>query len=141
MTAKSQTEAEKAAQKAAEDQAKRNQIEADFREDVAKAADKRAKALAKLDPASVNVAEQAWNDTKPEGEPDYNGITSTKKAQLDLVVDAVRTSGNADVVGLEDFEARVAELLVERGETPGQVAIPGQALKEEIAAEKSKSGK
>lgn len=115
----------KDADKAKEEAAKRveaeQKIDAEFREAVAKATEKRDKALAKLSPGS-NIAETAWNETKAEEDPLYKDSTADHRRKLDTVVEAVKTTGNADVVGLEDFEARVIELLAEAGTPAGTVA-------------------
>lgn len=122
---------------AAKDEAKRTDIDAHFREDVRKASEKRDKALAKLGPrAGANIAEIAWNDTKAEDDPAYNDCAADHRAKLDTVVQAVRATGNADVVGLEAFEERVRELLAEEAEAAGTPSkVPAEAKKH---AEKGK---
>lgn len=125
-------EAVEAAADTAKDEQKRNEIDAQFREDVAKAAEKRDKALAKLSRKpghGGNIAEIAWNDTKAEEDPPYNAITADHRHKLDVVVDAVRTTGNADVAGLELFEARVVELLAEEKAATGTVTPVAAAAK------------
>lgn len=112
-TTKSQTEADKAAKEAAERKAAIDKADADFKAAVVKAAEAREKVLEKY-PDLGNVAEAAWNETKVEEDPPYKDVTLDKRQKLDSVVDTIKTTGNADVVGLEDFEARVIELLKER---------------------------
>ncbi len=99
-----------------------SKADAEFRDAVAKAAKKRADAIAKL-PGGGNIAETAWNETKADEDPEYNAVSSTFRAKLDDVVAAVRQTGNADVVGLEAFEARVVELLAEAGTPAGSGAL------------------
>lgn len=118
-----------AAKEGAEVEAKRNEIDADFREGVQKLQEKRDKALAKL-PRRGNIAEVAWNETKEEGDPPYNAVASDHRQKLDTIVQAVRETGNADVVGLEAFEERVKELLADEKEaegTPTKVAAAAKA--------------
>jgi hypothetical protein len=145
MTDKKKTEAEKAAEEAAERQNAINEADAAFREDVAKAAEKRDKAIAKATKGmSTNVAEEAWNETKAEGDPEYRAVAADHRAKLDTVVEAIRTTGNADVVGLEAFEAKVVELLEKRGETPGEPSTPtgvDRAAAIDEAADKKAAGK
>jgi hypothetical protein len=118
-------------EEAAKLEAKENEINAEFREDVAKAVEKRDKALAKLPrKRGANTAEIAWNETKAEDDPAYNAIASDYRQKLDTVVQAIRETGNADVVGLEAFEERVKELLAEEKEaegTPTKVAAKAKA--------------
>lgn len=134
-------EADKAAEEARERETKRNEADTEFRETVRKAGEKRAKVYA--DTGAGNIAEQAWNDTRDEDtDPPYNEISFTKRQQLDAVVEALRTSGNADVVGLEEFEARAKELLVESGVEPGSAGVvpgAGPGRGEEVAAVESAS--
>lgn len=113
-----QSEADKAREEAAKRTAALNEADATFREEVAKAAEKRDKARAKAG-APLSIAERAWDETKSDDDPLYRETALTHRQKLDDVVAAVRTSGNADVVGLEEFEARVVELLAEEGATPG----------------------
>jgi hypothetical protein len=145
MTDKKKTEAEKAAEEAAERQNAINEADAAFREDVAKAAEKRDKAIAKATKGmSTNVAEEAWNETKAEGDPEYRAVAADHRAKLDTVVEAIRTTGNADVVGLEAFEAKVVELLEKRGEMPGEPSTPtgvDRAAAIDEAADKKAAGK
>lgn len=120
------------AQEAAKEEAKRTEIDAAFRDDVRKATEKRDKALAKL-PSSKhgNIAETAWNETKGEDDPPYNETAADHRAKLDTVVQAVRETGNADVVGLEAFEERVRELLAEEAEAAGTPSkTPAEAKKQ-----------
>lgn len=126
---KSQKEAEaaeKAALKSAEEAAKKqaavNEADAAFREDVRKAAEKRAKAREKAG-ANDNIAERAWNETKAEDDPVYGECALDFRQKLDAVVEAVRNTGNADVVGLEKFEERARQLLAEQGGEPGSTAL------------------
>lgn len=124
---------------AAEVQAKRNEIDAQFRADVAAAGEKRNKALAKL-PAEpgkgANIAELAWNQTKADDDPDYANTAGDHRRKLDTVVQAIRESGNADVVGLEAFEERVKELLADEKEAEGTPSkVPAKAKEQ---AEKGK---
>lgn len=121
----------KAADEAAKTEQKRNEIDAEFREDVHKAAEKRDKALAKLPrAATANIAETAWNDTKAEDDPDYANTAADHRRKLDTAVQAIRESGNADIAGLEAFEERVKELLAEEAEaegTPSKVPAAAKA--------------
>lgn len=118
---------------AAKDEAKRNEIDAEFRDAVNKASEKRTKALAKLDSKrgpGANIAEIAWNETKADEDPVYGDTTGEHRNKLAEVVRAVRETGNADVVGLEAFEARVAELLAEVKEAAGTPSkVPAEAKK------------
>lgn len=120
------------AQEAAKEEAKRTDIDATFRDDVRKASEKRDKALAKL-PSSKhgNIAEVAWNETKTDEDPLYKDTVADHRAKLDTVVQAVRETGNADVVGLEAFEEKVKELLEEDKEaegTPSKVAAAAKTV-------------
>lgn len=126
-------EDEKAREEAVEEEQTRTEIDAAFHEDVAKASEKRNKALAKLDKKAGrggNIAEIAWNETKAEEDPVYASTAFDHRNKLNAAVDAIRTSGNADIVGLEAFEARVVELLKEEKEavgTPTRVAADAKA--------------
>lgn len=122
------------AQEAAEAEQTRAQIDADFRADVAKASEKRDKALAKLDKKTGgtggNIDEIAWNETKAEDDPVYNALAPDHRQKLRAVTDAVRSTGNADVVGLEAYEARIVELLADEkaaAGTPTAVAAAAKA--------------
>lgn len=110
------------AEEAAKAAAERKQIEADLQEDVNTAVAKHDAALAELPGGSV--AERAWNATKADDDPVYREISSVKKQQLAEVEEAVRRTGNADVVGLEAYEAEVKRLLEAEGITPGRL-VPG----------------
>lgn len=140
MTKTKETAAEKAARESAERTAAINEADAEFREDVAKAAAKRDKAIAKF--KSPNVAEQAWNETKSESDPDYNAVSGDFRQKLDNVVQSVKETGNADVVGLEEFEKRVVELLAEQGVPAGSAGalvpadMPGRPAEATEPAEK-----
>lgn len=127
---------------AAKEEAKRTDIDAAFREDVRKAGEKRDKALAKL-PSSKrgNIAETAWNDTKTDEDVPYNETAADFRARLDTVVQAVRETGNADVVGLEAFEERVKELLDEEKEAEGTPSKVAAAAKEAPDKATAKAGK
>lgn len=94
----------------AQTEAKRNAADAQFREDVAKAVEKRDKALAKL-PGGGNVAETAWNETKADEDPAYNAVASDFRGKLDAAVRSITETKSAGIAGLEAFEARVKELL------------------------------
>lgn len=128
------TDTEKAATEAAKVAAKRNEIDAQFREDVRKAAEKRDKALEKFGPRhGGNIAEIAWNETKADEDPKYGDAAADHRRKLDTVVQAVRASGNADVVGLEAFEERVKELLADEAEaagTPSKTPATAKAIAE-----------
>lgn len=114
-------------------EAKRNEIDAQFRDDVAKAAEKRDKALAKLPRRGTgNVAETAWNETKREEDPEYKNIAGEHRRKLDDVVNAVRETGNADVAGLEAFEERVKEVLAEEKEAEGTPSKTAAAAKANV---------
>lgn len=118
-----------AALEGAEAEAKRADIDTRFREDVNKAAEKRNKALSKL-PAErrKNIAETAWNETKAEDDPDFNAVTPDHRAKLNYTVQTVRETGNADIVGLEAFEAKVKELLADEKEAEGTPSgVPARA--------------
>lgn len=119
----------KAAEEGAKEEAKRAEIDAKFRDDVRKAAEHRDKALAKL-PRTGNIAEIAWNETKAEEDPEYNAVAGDFRQKLDTVVQAVRQTGNADVVGLEAFEEKVKELLAEEKEAEGTPSKTAAAAKE-----------
>lgn len=135
---KKKTVADKEAEEAAKQRAAIAEADADYREAVAKAAEKRDKAIEKAtDGKSGNVAETAWNETKAEEDPLYKDCAPDHRRKLDDIVTAVRQTGNADVVGFEDFEAKVLELLTERGESPAAVA----AEKAEKAADEAKDAK
>jgi hypothetical protein len=113
------------------------QADADFREDVAKAAAKRQKVLDKY-PDQGNIAERAWNATKSEDDVEYKALAGEFKQKLDDVVTAVRETGNADVVGLEEFEAEVVRLLAELDVPTGTALVPsgpGREAADEAAAE------
>jgi hypothetical protein len=116
---------------AAKEEAKRADIDAAFREDVRKASEKRDKALAKLPSEKRgNIAEVAWNETKGDDDPVYADTAVDHRRKLDTVVQTVRETGNADVVGLEAFEERVKELLAEEKEaegTPSRVPATAKA--------------
>lgn len=112
--------------------AERAEADAEFRETVQKAADKRAKRLAKL-PAGANVAEQAWNETKDELDPLYNAVTPDHKFKLDTAVDHIRRTGSADIAGLEAFEARVKELIAD--EEPTAALQPASSAGKEEASQ------
>lgn len=121
---KARDEAIEAAQETAEAEQTRAQIDAKFREDMHKAAEKRDKALAKLPNApGANIDEIAWNETKLDDDPPYNALTPEHRQKLRVVTDAVRATGNADVVGLEAYEARIRELL-EGEKAPAGTATP-----------------
>ena len=118
---------------AAKEEAKRSEIDAQFREDVRKAAEKRDKALAKLPAVKHgNIAETAWNDTKAKEDPIYADTAADHRRRLDTVVQAIRESGNADVVGLEAFEGRVKELLAEEAEPAGTPSKTAAEAKKQI---------
>lgn len=105
-------EADEAAAKTAEVQATRAEIDAQFRADIAKATEKRDKALAKLpDTPGANIEEVAWNDTKRDDDPPYNALAIEHRQKLHTAAEAVRATGSAGIVGLEAYEARVKELL------------------------------
>lgn len=135
---------DKDAKLAAKEAEKRQEIDAEFREDVRKAAEKRDKALSKLK-TGRNLAEIAWNKTKAEEDPAYNAVDSTFRERLNTVVQTIRETGNADVVGLEAFEAEVKELVAEEGGPTGTAleptAMPGKAEAEEDARSAKKAGK
>lgn len=118
----------------------RQEADAEFREDVRKATEKRDKKLAKLT-LGVNIAEKAWNETKAEDDPPYNAISSDHRQRLDTVVQAVRETGNADVVGLEEFEARVLELVKEQGGPTGTALVPATTANKAEEVENAKSAK
>ena len=123
----------KAALDGAEIEAKRNAADAQFREDVAKAAEKRDKALAKL-PGSGNIAEEAWNSTKADEDPAYNAVAADHRAKLDTAVQTIRETGNADIVGLEAFEEKVKELLADEKEAEGTPSkVPAKAKEQATA--------
>lgn len=130
------------AQEAAKEEAKRTDIDATFREEVQKAADKRTKALAKLPSEKHrNIAETAWNETKAKEDPEYKDTAPDHRAKLDTVVQAIRESGNADVVGLEAFEEKVRELLAEEAEaagTPSKTAAAAKEVPDKATAKASK---
>lgn len=84
--------------------------DAEFQDTVAKAADKRKKALDKF-PDTGNFAERAWNSTKADSDPVYDEVTPDFRRKLDTAVDAIRTTGSANIAGLEDFEVEVKKLL------------------------------
>lgn len=128
-----QKEAEKVAKEAGERKAALDKADADFREAVAKGAEAREKIREKY-PDLGNVAELAWNETKPVTDPDYVGCSLTFRQKLDATVDTIKATGNADEIGLKDFEKRVVELLVER-ELP--VAGVVKAREEEKAKAKT----
>lgn len=119
---------------ATERQAAINEIDATFREEVKAAADKRAAAMAELPGESTNMAETAWNETKSEEDPLYADLAMDFRAKVDVAFDAIKTTGNADIAGLEDFEARVKELLAEEkeateGETKTKAATGSSSAK------------
>lgn len=132
-TTKLQTEADKAAKEAAERKAAIDKADADFKEAVAKAAEARDKVLEKY-PDLGNVAEAAWNDTKLEEDPLYKDVAFTKREQLNAAVDTIKQTGNADIVGLEEFEKRAVELLKERH-------LPVAGVIEKTEAEKKDEAK
>ena len=122
--------AQKTAEESAKEQAKRAEIDKEFQDDVAKAAEKRTKALSKLSPKARggNIAEIAWNDTKADEDPDFGSVDATHREKLNYVVQTIRETGNADVVGLEAFEERVKELLDEEKEAEGTPSkVPAKA--------------
>lgn len=88
------------------------EADSEFKDAVAKAGEARKKVLDAY-PDAGNIAERAWNTTKRDDDVDYAAATLPFRQKLDTVVEAVRSSGNADVVGLEDFEAEVVRLLKE----------------------------
>lgn len=114
MSSTKKSKADEAADEAAKRQAGITEADAAFREDVAKAADKRAKALAKLPGYSGNLAEEAWNETKAEGDPEYKDLATDFRQKLDTAVTAIEQTGNADIVGLEEFERVVVRLIAKR---------------------------
>lgn len=125
-TAKKETAAEKAGKESAARSAAIAEADATYREDVKAAGEKRAKALAKV-PGTGNLAETAWANTKSDEDPAYNDLALDFRQKLDAVVDAVRTTGNAGVVGLEEFEAEVVKLLeAEKPSTALAVATGGR---------------
>lgn len=133
--------ADKAAEKAAETEQKRAEIDQQYRDDVAKAGEKRAKALAKLPAHRGNIAEVAWDETKREEDPLYNAVAPDHRAKLDTAVQTIRESGNADIVGLEAFEERVKELLAEEAEaegTPSKVAAAAKAVPDKATEKANK---
>lgn len=115
---------EKAAKEATERTAAIAKIDADFREEVKAASDKRTKALLKY-PDLNNYAERAWNDTKSEEDATYAEVSLPYRQKLDAVVEAVKTTGNADVVGLEAFEERVRELIAAEKPVALQPSLAG----------------
>lgn len=132
------SEADKAAEKAAERTNAINEADATFKEEVAKAAEKRAKAIEKVDGASTNLAEAAWDATKAEADPRYRDSAQSHRQKLDAAVVAIQQTGNADIVGLEEFEKEVKRLIAERGETIGEGALvastgPGRGESETTA--------
>lgn len=112
-TTKLQTEAEKAQKEALERRTAIAEADQDFRDAVKKAAEARDKVLEKY-PDLGNVAEAAWNETKAEEGPLYKDVALTFRFKLDSTVDTIKQTGNADEIGLEEFEKRVVELLKER---------------------------
>ena len=123
-------EAIEKAQEATEAEQTRAQIDAKFREDIQKATEKRDKALAKLPNApGANLDEVAWNETKADDDPLYNALTPDHRQKLRVVSDAVRSTGNADVVGLEAYEARIVELLADEKAAAGTVTPVAAAAK------------
>jgi hypothetical protein len=127
---KARDEAVEAAQESVEVEATRADIDRKFREDVAKAAEKRDKALAKLPNApGANLDEIAWNETKADDDPVYAALVPDFKQKLHTVTEAVRATGNADVVGLEAYEARIVELLEDEKAAAGTVTPVAAAAK------------
>lgn len=121
------------AQEAAKEEAKRAEVDTTFREDVRKAAEKRDKVLAKLPTTRRgNIAEVAWNETREDSDPVYADTAGDHRRKLDTVVQAVRETGNADVVGLEAFEEKVKELLAEEKEAEGTPSKMPAKAKENV---------
>lgn len=142
---KTQAELDKAAEVAAKDAQIRAEADAQFREDVAKAQEKRDKRLAKLS-TGTDIVEQAWNETKADDDPPYNALAADHLQKLRAVETAVRETGNADVIGLEAFEERLRELINEQGGPTGTALVPsaasGRPETEETAEDtKTKGGK
>lgn len=133
------TKADEAAEAARERQAKIAEIDTTFKDAVKAAADERAEALAELneDFPSTNIAEQAWNETKAEADPLYADVAADFRQKLDVTVDTIKGTGNADEVGLEDFEARVKELLAEE-DPNAETATKGKGA---LTTTNAKSGK
>lgn len=134
------TKKEADAKLAAKEAQIRQEADAEFREDVRKATEKRDKKLAKLK-TGINIAEKAWNETKADDDPPYNAVSSDHKQKLDTIVQAVRETGNADVVGLEEFEARVKELVDEQGGPTGTALNPADTADKAEEVENAKSAK
>lgn len=122
--------ADREMEEARERQARINEIDATFREEVKAAADRRAKALADLPGYSTNFAETAWNETKAEDDPLYADVSPDFRRKLDTAVDSIRNTGSADIVGLEAFEARVKELIAEEKEEKEPTAVATKSTSE-----------
>lgn len=104
--------------------AKKAEIDKEFQDTVAKAAEERNAKLAKLPiTPGTNIAEQAWNETKADEDPVYGACAFEHRAKLDTAVDSIKRSGSADIAGLEDFEVRVKELLAEVDSTTKPTAL------------------
>lgn len=117
------TDAEKLREEAAKNEAARAEADAKYREAVAKAGEERQKTLDKLPDSAGNIAEVAWNDTKEEADPLYASCAALHRQKLDAALVAIEATGTAGIQGLEDYEARVLELLAER-----KIPIGGTAL-------------
>lgn len=99
------------------------EADAKFTEAVAKAAADRKKVYDAY-PDSGNFAERSWNATKGDDDVPYDEVASTFRGKLDTAVDTIKATGNADIAGLEDFEAEVVRLLKEANEPVGGVVAP-----------------
>lgn len=88
------------------------EADAKLAEAFAKAIEARDKVYAEW-PDANNFAEIAWNNTKVDEDPLYKDVASPFRAKLDDAAATIRTTGNADIVGLEDFEVEVKRLLEE----------------------------
>jgi hypothetical protein len=103
-----------------------------FHADVAKAAEKRDKVYADY-PDKSNLAEMAWNATKTDDDPLYKDVVGDFRRKLDFAAETVRATGNADIAGLEAFEAEIKRLLTDLDIPTGTALVPAAAT--EVAAE------
>lgn len=59
------------------------------------------------------VAEKAWNATKSDEDPEYDGCAPVHKSRLLAVVESVENGVPSGIAGLDDYEAAVQAELAE----------------------------
>lgn len=69
------------------------------------------------------IAAKAWNDTKADEDPEFDGVQNAHRLVLQDSVDIIRRTGYTGIAGLEKFEVAVKQLLEKEKAAAEAVAV------------------